>query len=113
MLGLWLFYVQHQFEGVYWARDGEWDAGRAALEGSSFYKLPAVLRWCTGNIGLHHIHHLRPRIANYHLQPCMDAIPELRQVTPLTFRRSLKSPRMNLWDEQQHKLVSFRSLAAT
>ncbi len=113
MLGLWLFYVQHQFEGVYWARDGEWDAGRAALAGSSFYKLPAFLRWCTGNIGLHHIHHLRPRVANYHLQPCMDAVPELRQVTPLTFRRSLKSLRMNLWDEQHHKLVSFRSLAAT
>jgi len=111
MLGLWLFYVQHQFAGVYWARDDDWDASRAALAGSSFYKLPAFLRWCTGNIGLHHIHHLRPRIANYHLQPCMDAITELQQVTPLTFRRSLTSLRLNLWDEQQHKLVSFRSIA--
>ncbi len=113
MVGLWLFYVQHQFEGVYWARNDEWDASSAALAGSSFYKLPAFFRWCTGNIGLHHIHHLRPRVANYHLQPCMDAIAELQQVAPLTFRKSLKSLRLNLWDEQQHKLVSFRSIAAT
>jgi omega-6 fatty acid desaturase (delta-12 desaturase) len=111
LLGLWLFFVQHQYEGVYWARDGEWDATRAALEGSSYYKLPAFLRWCTGNIGLHHIHHLRPRIANYHLQPCMDAIAEFQQVRPLTFARSLKSLRMNLWDERQHKLVTFRAAA--
>jgi omega-6 fatty acid desaturase (delta-12 desaturase) len=112
ILGLWLFYVQHQFEGVYWARDDKWEASRAALEGSSFYKLPAFFRWCTGNIGLHHIHHLRPRIANYHLQACMDAIAEFQQVRPLTFGKSLASLRMNLWDEEQQKLVSFRSAAA-
>jgi omega-6 fatty acid desaturase (delta-12 desaturase) len=110
VLGLWLFYVQHQFEGVYWARDDQWDLSRAALEGSSYYQMPAFLRWCTGNIGLHHIHHLRPRIANYHLQPCLEAISEFRHVRPLTLGRSLKSLRMNLWDEQQQKLVSFRSL---
>jgi omega-6 fatty acid desaturase (delta-12 desaturase) len=113
VLGLWLFYVQHQYEGVYWARDGEWDATKAALEGSSYYRLPGVLRWFSGNIGLHHIHHLRPRIANYHLQPCLEAIREFQAVPPLTIRKSLKSLRMNLWDEQQQRLVSFRSLAAT
>ncbi len=109
-LGIWLFYVQHQYEGVYWARDGKWDATKAALEGSSYYKLPRVLQWFTGNIGLHHIHHLRPRIPNYHLQPCYDEIPAMQAVQPLTFWKSLDSLRMNLWDEQHQKLVSFRSL---
>jgi omega-6 fatty acid desaturase (delta-12 desaturase) len=110
--GLWLFYVQHQFEGVYWARQEVWDPNRAALEGSSYYKLPKALQWFTGNIGLHHIHHLRPRIANYHLQPCLDEIRAFQEVEPLTVRKSLRSLRMNLWDEQQQALVSFRSLAA-
>jgi omega-6 fatty acid desaturase (delta-12 desaturase) len=111
-VGLWLFYVQHQFEGVYWARQEVWDPIRAALQGSSYYKLPKVLQWFTGNIGLHHIHHLRPRIANYHLQPCLDEIRAFQEVEPLTARKSLSSLRMNLWDEQQQALVSFRSLAA-
>jgi omega-6 fatty acid desaturase (delta-12 desaturase) len=113
VLGLWLFYVQHQYEGVYWARDGQWDATQAALEGSSYYKLPKVLQWFTGNIGLHHIHHLRPRIPNYRLQACYDAVPAMQAVKPLTFRESLKSLRMNLWDEEQQKLVSFRMLSAS
>ena len=108
--GVWLFYVQHQFEGVYWARHADWDPMRAALEGSSYYKLPRVLQWFTGNIGLHHIHHVRPLIPNYNLQKCYDEISALQAVEPLTIRRSLKSLRMNLWDEKKQKLVSFRSM---
>jgi omega-6 fatty acid desaturase (delta-12 desaturase) len=109
-IGIWLFYVQHQFEGVYWARHAAWDPMRAALEGASYYKLPRVLQWLTGNIGFHHIHHIRPTIANYNLQRCYDDIPALREVEPLTLRRSLKSLRMNLWDEKKQRLVSFRAL---
>jgi acyl-lipid omega-6 desaturase (Delta-12 desaturase) len=109
-LGIWLFYVQHQYEGVYWARDGAWDPTKAALEGSSYYKLPRVLQWFTGNIGLHHIHHLRPRIPNYRLQQCYDQVPAMQAVPALTIGGSLKSLRMNLWDEKRQALVSFRSL---
>ena len=108
--GVWLFYVQHQFEGVYWARHADWDPMRAALDGSSYYKLPKVLQWVTGNIGLHHIHHVRPLIPNYNLPQCYDEISALQAVEPLTVRRSLKSLRMNLWDERKQKLVSFRSM---
>jgi acyl-lipid omega-6 desaturase (Delta-12 desaturase) len=108
--GVWLFYVQHQYEGVYWARHADWDPMRAALEGSSYYKLPRILQWTTGNIGLHHIHHIRPRIPNYNLQRCYDDLPALQAVTPLTIRESLKSLGMNLWDEDAQKLVSFRSV---
>ncbi|MBN1486223.1 MAG: fatty acid desaturase [Anaerolineae bacterium] len=110
--GVWLFYVQHQFEGVYWARDNEWDFMSAAMKGSSYYKLPKVLQWFTGNIGLHHIHHLRPRIPNYNLQQCYDETPEVREVEPLTIRRSLKSLGMNLWDEERQTLVSFSAVKA-
>lgn len=109
--GIWLFYVQHQFEGVYWARHLEWDPIRAAMEGSSYYRLPGVLQWFTGNIGLHHIHHLRPRIPNYNLQECHDEVPEVRAIVPITLRRSLKSLHLNLWDEAGRKLVSFRALS--
>lgn len=110
LIGIWLFYVQHQFHGVYWARHDAWDPMRAALEGASYYKLPKVLQWFTGNIGLHHIHHVRPSIPNYNLQQCYDDIPALQEVKPLTIRSSFKSLWMNLWDEKQQKLVSFRSL---
>ena len=108
--GIWLFYVQHQFEGVYWARHEEWDPIRASLEGSSYYKLPRVLQWFTGNIGLHHIHHIRPRIPNYNLQRCYDETPAFQAVTPITLRASLRSLWLNLYDEQAGKLVSFRAL---
>jgi acyl-lipid omega-6 desaturase (Delta-12 desaturase) len=109
-IGAWLFYLQHQFEGVYWARHPEWDPMRAALEGSSYFQLPPVLQWFTGNIGLHHIHHLRPRIPSYNLQRCHNEVAAFRNVRPLTLRRSLKSLHMNLWDEANQKLVSFRAL---
>jgi acyl-lipid omega-6 desaturase (Delta-12 desaturase) len=105
--GLWLFYVQHQFQGVYWARQGEWDPLRAALEGSSYYKLPKLLQWFSGNIGLHHIHHLRATIPNYHLQAAYDAIPAAQAVKPLTLRRSLKSLALRLYDEDTGQMVGF------
>ena len=109
-IGVWLFYIQHQFEGAYWARHEEWDPMRAALEGASYYKLPKVLQWITGNIGIHHVHHVRPGIPNYHLQQCCNDIPALQAVRPLNIRNSLKSLRLNLWDEKRKKLVSFRVL---
>ncbi len=109
-IGVWLFYVQHQFEGVYWSRHGGWDPLRAAMEGSSYYKLPTILQWCTGNIGLHHVHHARPGVPNYNLQRCHDGVARVWAVEPLTLRKSLGSLRMNLWDEQEGRLVSFRSI---
>ena len=109
-LGIWLFYNQHQFEGVYWARHEEWDPWRVAMEGASYYCLPRLLQWVTGNIGFHHVHHMRPGIPNYRLQECYEAIPELQAVPPLTVRKSLGSLRLNLYDESQRRLVSFKSL---
>jgi acyl-lipid omega-6 desaturase (Delta-12 desaturase) len=106
--GVWLFYVQHQFEGVYWDRAEEWDYTRAALEGSSFYKLPKILQWFSGNIGFHHIHHLSARIPNYNLERCHAASPLFQQVKPITLLPSLKSLTFRLWDEQRRKLISFR-----
>jgi omega-6 fatty acid desaturase (delta-12 desaturase) len=112
MAGTWLFYVQHQFEGVYWARHRDWDAYRASIEGSSYYRLPKVLQWVTGNIGLHHIHHLRPRIPNYHLQRAYDEVLPTHVTRPLTIRGSLKSLRLHLWDEANRRLVGFDALKA-
>ena len=109
-IGVWLFYNQHQFEGVYWARHDEWDPWRVAMEGASCYQLPRLLQWATGNIGIHHLHHVHPGIPNYRLQECINAVPALQQVKPLTLRKSLGSLRLNLWDEEQGRLVSFRSL---
>jgi acyl-lipid omega-6 desaturase (Delta-12 desaturase) len=106
-IAVWLFYVQHQFESVYWSRDGEWDYKRAALEGSSFYDLPAILHWFTANIGFHHIHHLSPRIPNYRLQSCHEGNPELQNVPRLTLLTSLRTISLSLWDEEQQKMVGF------
>lgn len=108
--GVWLFYVQHQFEGIYWARGEEWDYCTAALKGSSFYKLPKVLQWFSGNIGFHHIHHLSPRIPNYNLERCHRAEPLFQTVKPITLFSSFKSLTFRLWDEQRRKLVSFRAV---
>ena len=110
--GLWLFYVQHQFEGVYWERSEDWDYATAALKGSSFYKLPKVLQWFSGNIGFHHIHHLSPRIPNYHLEKCHRAEPLFQTVKPVTLFGSLKSLTFRLWDEQRQRLVGYRALRA-
>jgi acyl-lipid omega-6 desaturase (Delta-12 desaturase) len=106
-VGVWLFYVQHQFEGVNWQRHDKWDYTTAALEGSSFYKLPRLLQWFSGNIGFHHIHHLNPRIPNYNLEKCHDEGPMFQQVKAATLRSSLKSLSLHLWDESQHRLVGY------
>ncbi len=108
--GVWLFYIQHQFEGAYWARHDQWDWTTASVQGSSYYKLPKVLQWVTGNIGLHHVHHLRPRIPNYNLQQCLDESPSLAAVKPLTLFKSFKCLRLKLWDENKKKLVGFGSI---
>jgi omega-6 fatty acid desaturase (delta-12 desaturase) len=109
-VGLWLFYVQHQFEGVYWQRRGKWDYAEAALRGSSFYKLPKVLQWFSGNIGFHHIHHLSPGIPNYNLEKCHKADPLFQTVPPVTLLSSFKSFTFRLWDEQRHRLVGYSHL---
>ena len=108
--GLWLFYVQHQFEGVYWERGDKWDYTQAALHGSSYYKLPKVLQWVSGNIGFHHIHHLSPGIPNYHLQRCHESDRLFQEVTPVTLKSSLRSLRFRFWDEQGGKLVGYAHL---
>ncbi|MDE0826102.1 MAG: fatty acid desaturase [Akkermansiaceae bacterium] len=108
--GVWLFYVQHQYEDTYWENGEEWDYTAAAMEGSSFYKLPRLLQWFSGNIGFHHIHHLSPRIPNYHLERCHLSDPMFFDIKPLTFFVSLKAVSYRLWDEQSRKLISFRGL---
>jgi len=106
--GVWLFYVQHQFEGVYWERGDDWDYTAAALRGSSFYKLPKILQWFSGNIGYHHIHHLSSRIPNYNLERCHKAHALFQTVKPVTLFASFKSFTFRLWDEQRRKLVGYR-----
>lgn len=110
-IGMWLFYVQHQFEDAYWRRGPAWDFQAAALHGSSFYDLPKLLHWFTASIGFHHIHHLVSKIPNYRLQACYRHVPELRHRKPLTLRASLKSVRLALWDEERQRMVSFRQVA--
>ena len=107
-IGIWLFYVQHQFDPSYWARDAEWNQYEAAVHGSSYYELPAVLRWLTGNIGIHHIHHLRPAIPNYRLWDAYTSTPEAQQVPKLGLWESFKSLRYNLWHEAARRFLSFR-----
>ncbi|MDX1644468.1 MAG: fatty acid desaturase [Thermoanaerobaculia bacterium] len=109
-VGMWLFYVQHQFEDTYWRHNPEWSFHRAGLQGSSFYDLPAVLHWFTGNIGFHHVHHLASRIPNYRLKQCFRNVPELGQVTRLTILGSLRCARLHLWNEAEKRLVGFSHL---
>ena len=108
-MGVWLFYVQHQFEGVAWARGQGWSHHDAALKGSSYYDLPALLRWFSGNIGIHHIHHLNSRIPYYRLPSALRDHPELHAVGRLTLWDSLKSVKLSLWCESSEKLVSFKA----
>jgi acyl-lipid omega-6 desaturase (Delta-12 desaturase) len=108
--GGWLFFIQHQFEDTYWERTGDWDFHEASVLGSSYYALHPVLQWFTGNIGLHHIHHLCSTIPNYRLQECLNGSPELQQMNRMSFRDSLKCARFALWDETQKKLIGFRDL---
>jgi omega-6 fatty acid desaturase (delta-12 desaturase) len=106
-VGIWLFYVQHQFEDTYWQNDGEWSYADAALRGSSYLKLPPVLQFFTGNIGLHHVHHLNARIPNYHLQRAHESSPLFATVPTLTLWDGLRAVRLKLWDERSGRLVTF------
>lgn len=113
VVGIWLFYVQHQFEDTYFAKSEKWDYVSAALHGSSFYKLPSVLQWMTGNIGFHHIHHLGPRIPNYNLQRVHEGNPSLQNAPTIGLLTSLRSLRYRLWDEQQSRFVGFKDIEHT
>lgn len=110
-IGNWLFYVQHQFEGAHWEREADWNFHVAAVAGSSYFKLPRILQWFSGNIGLHHVHHLCSRVPNYRLQACLDAAPELHRVAKLiTLRDSLRCWQLTLWDEHRRVLVGIAHL---
>jgi acyl-lipid omega-6 desaturase (Delta-12 desaturase) len=109
-LGVWLFYVQHQYEDTFWARDADWQFQYAALHGSSHYDLPPVLRWLTGHIGVHHVHHLASRVPFYRLPAVLRDHPELREVGRLTLGESLRCVNLVLWDEERKELLSFRQL---
>ncbi len=109
-LGVWLFYVQHQFEMTFWAHGAGWSSDKAALHGSSHYDLPGILRWFTANIGVHHVHHLCSRIPYYRLPRVLRDYPELRGVSRLTLLQSLQCVRLVLWDESRQRLISFGEL---
>lgn len=108
MVGIWLFFIQHQFEGTYWADSEHWSFTTAALQGCSYYRLPRPVEWLTGWIGYHHIHHLASKVPNYRLRACFADIAALRQANTVTFRQSLRCPRLALWCEDSHRLLSFR-----
>jgi acyl-lipid omega-6 desaturase (Delta-12 desaturase) len=108
--GGWLFFIQHQFEGAHWDGPEAWDFQVAAVHGSSYYVLPKVLQWFTGNIGLHHIHHLNSMIPNYRLQECMDALPQLSTINRLTLFESFRCVRLTLWDPAARRLIGFKDL---
>ncbi len=109
-IGGWLFFIQHQFEEAYWEKNGNWDFHTAAVLGSSHYVLPPLLQWFTGNIGLHHIHHLCAKIPNYRLQECLDSSPVLQKLNRLSLCESLKCARFALWDEDRRKMIAFSDI---
>lgn len=108
MLGIWLFYIQHTFEDSYFEEESEWDYVKAAVEGSSYYQLPRVLQWATGNIGFHHVHHLAPRVPNYNLEMAHELTPPLHKATTITLKTSLESLRYRLYDPANKTFVTFR-----
>jgi acyl-lipid omega-6 desaturase (Delta-12 desaturase) len=111
MAGVWLFYVQHQFTDAHWSRHEDWDYVEAALRGSSHLRLPPVLQWFTGSIGLHHVHHVAPKIPNYRLQPCHDANEMFHDSPVVTLRSGTAGLRLALWDEDRKRLIRFRDVA--
>jgi omega-6 fatty acid desaturase (delta-12 desaturase) len=112
-LGIWLFYIQHQFDDVYWERENKWDYKISAIKGSSFLKLPPVLQWFTGNIGFHHVHHLSSRIPNYYLEKCHDENAIFKNVRPIVFFSTFKTLTLSLWDEATRRMVSFRKVSVS
>jgi omega-6 fatty acid desaturase (delta-12 desaturase) len=113
ILGVWLFSLQHRFETARWTARGDWNFVAAALDGSSWFSLPRVLHWLTGNIGFHHVHHLNPHVPNYRLRALHDAVHALRPTPSLSLRRGLAAPWLTLWDETAGRLVRFRDVIAT
>lgn len=111
-IGVWLFSVQHRFETTLWARQTDWRAVTAALEGSSYLRLPRLLQWFTGNIGYHHVHHLNAQVPNYRLQSCHEALPELQAMPGIGLWQALRGARLALWDEEAGRMVSFRQAVA-
>lgn len=109
-LGIWLFYIQHTFEDSYFEEESEWDYVKAAVEGSSYYKLPRILQWATGNIGFHHVHHLAPRVPNYNLEMAHELTPPLHQATTITIKTSLESIRYRLYDPANKRFVAFKDV---
>lgn len=109
-LGIWLFYIQHTYEDSYFEYETDWDYVKAAVEGSSYYKLPKVLQWVTGNIGFHHVHHLAPRVPNYNLEAAHESIPPLQNATTITLKTSVESIRYKLYDEKNKKFISFKEI---
>ncbi|MFX0570991.1 fatty acid desaturase [Bacillus sp. FSL K6-4563] len=107
-IGVWLFYVQHTFEDSYFEADENWNYVQAAVEGSSFYKLPKLLQWLTGNIGYHHVHHLSPRVPNYHLEHAHEHSEPLQNVPTITLKTSIESMKFRLWDEETKAFVTFK-----
>jgi acyl-lipid omega-6 desaturase (Delta-12 desaturase) len=110
--GIWLFYVQHQFDGAYWESHDTWDYADAALHGSSYYRLPRVLEWLTGSIGFHHVHHSDPRVPNYLLRRCHEACETFRAAPAITLRSSFHTLSLKLWDREQRRLVGFDAVRA-
>lgn len=107
-VGIWLFYIQHQFEESYYEHDDQWDYVRAAVDGSSYYQLPKILQWFTGNIGFHHVHHLSPRVPNYQLEKAHHAVLPLQKVATISLMSSLQSIRFRLFDESTRSFISFK-----
>lgn len=107
-LGIWLFYIQHTFEDSYFEEESEWNYVKAAVDGSSYYQLPKVLQWLSGNIGYHHVHHLAPRVPNYHLEEAHESTPPLQYATTITMKTSLDSLRYRLYDPEQKAFITFR-----
>jgi omega-6 fatty acid desaturase (delta-12 desaturase) len=112
IMGIWLFYIQHQFDDVLWERGNDWDYKTAALTGSSFLKLPAVLQWFTGNIGFHHVHHLSSRIPNYNLEACHNDNEIFRSIKPVRLFSTFRALYLSLWDETGRQLTSFKRIRA-
>jgi len=110
-IGLWLFYVQHQFDDVSWERTNKWEYKTAAMEGSSYLKLPVIFQWFTGNIGFHHVHHLSSKIPNYNLARCHRENDLFKSVKPLRLFATFKTLWLGLWDETNGRMISFRKLA--
>jgi omega-6 fatty acid desaturase (delta-12 desaturase) len=112
-MGIWLFYIQHQFDDVYWEHSGKWDYKTSAIRGSSFLKLPSVFQWFTGNIGFHHVHHLSSRIPNYYLEKCHKENEIFKDVKPIVLFKTFRALTLGLWDEANRRMISFRKISVS